>query len=336
MQQVKDALERLEPIVKSKKTRSGAVADRCLALRGPLAAYASRTSVAVIDLEGRSARCVARFDVDVNITYLDVAIGVEGPVVIARNRGRACIWSGASGLRALAVRTGSRDRFAVGFSGGVSAWVLIEQNRALRGLALDGTEAFDVDLRSPLAFLAYRFVPLPGRRLAIVGREDSDSLDSIATVMIDELAQDPSAVQTALATRRPVGDRAPRLAIGPAPGDCAVVWRDPEIEEPLGPDDDAEELPDVWGFHGFYVRDLGSGELLARVPCRAAVPAAAPLLATPSVIAVERPGQIDIFDRRGVPIETINGRAVGLDRDGALRAARLGESGVLELVDIGA
>ena len=54
------------------------------------------------------------------------------------------------------------------------------------------------------------------------------------------------------------------------------------------------------------------------------------------MIAVERPGQIDIFDRRGVPIETINGRAVGLDRDGALRAARLGESGVLELVDIGA
>lgn len=301
--------------------------DSRLVLRGEAVAHADGRRVEVHRLDHNGLRRVGRFEVEVDVTRLDVAS--DGSTVIVGDRDRAWLWSAAAGYRPLAVRSGTRDQFAASFVGTGEPLVLLSQSGLLRGLSADGAQRFTAELRSPRSFYCHRFVDLPGGRIAILGNEFSDPLETIITVAGDDLATNSGAVQAALAARCPVSDRARRVTVGRAPGDAAIVWRDPDIEEPHDPD----ELPDVWGFSGFYLRDLVTGGLIQRIPHRGPFPSGTPIAATDRVIAIERPGRIDFMDRRSARVDCVTGRAVTLDRCG-VRALRLDDDGHLEVINL--
>lgn len=302
-----------------------------LAIGGGGLALARGRELTLYRIEGDEARACHQVASEVDVWRLHVAAG--GEAAIFGDRDRAWAWTAAGGVRPLAVRNGPREQFGVGFAGveGDAPVVLVAQRGQLTATSLDGAPRFTAVLREPRSFYCERFVELPAGHLALHGVEFSDPFDTVIVVELAALARDPQAVQTALAARKPLVDRAPRVVIGRGPGATAVVYRDPEEEEPHDPDDEPDELPDVWGFRGFYVRDLATGKLLERVPHTLPLSADAELTATSERFLVRSAATLSILDRSGQAVERIHGRAVALDPVSGVVAV-VGDDGTLQVM----
>lgn len=222
-----------------------------------------------------------------------------------------------SGRTSLAIATGSRDAAGIGY-------VLIEnevvmlfaRNWGLRGLDRSGIERFSANLKVRHAFRPIHYVPLPGRRLALIGEFFSDPQPALVTVDIPTFVADPEAVQRAIEEKRPVWDRATILAAGPCGLDAAAVLRIPNEDEVLEPGDEPDDYPALWGFEGIYVRDLSTGEILERHPYSGVAVPGAPIVGGSEWIAVQVWGGIDFLDRS-------TGRVFQLRETAAIDAANL-------------
>lgn len=261
-------------------------------------------------VEGGAARVVHRVTSEVDVQRLHVA--ARGDAAIFGDRDRAWVWRAGGEARLLAARTGPREQFAVGFAG-AEPLVLRGQSGALAATTVGGEPRFTAELRKPRSIYIERFVELPDGWLALHGVEFSDPFDTLIGVTLGALAEDAEVVQRALARGKPLVDRAPRLIVGPGPGASAVVYRDPETEEPRDPDDDPDELPDVWGFRGFYLRELGSGALLRRVAHDGPIEPDTELAATADRFVLRTATSIRILDRGGREAWRMSGRAIAYD-----------------------
>ncbi len=303
------------------------MAERLVMGRGGLAVARGR-EVSLYRVDDGAARLAHRVDAEVEVQRLHVAAG--GDAALFGDRDRVWCWTAAGGTRLLATRAGPREHFAVGFAGVDDTVVLLAQKGALTATDLGGGPRFTAELRSPRSLYAERVVELPAGFLALHGAEFSDPFDTVVVVELAALAGDAQRVQAALADRRPLVDRAPRLIVGPGPGSSAVVFRDPEAEEAHDPDDDPDELPDVWGLRGFYLRDLHSGALIRRVGFDGPVEPGAELMATAHGFVLTSASAVQVLDRSGRLAWSRSCRALGLDaRSG--RLAVLDEAGGISI-----
>lgn len=281
-------------------------------------------AIAVSRVVDGSVRATDAFDVDRPVARLSVAASGAAVIGFDRMHERAWLWRPGLGVRELARATGPRSAFAFALVHGRDRLLLLSsRDGELRGETLDGELVFAADTRAPHAFFAHSFAELGRGRLGIVGRTFGDSSDTAITVAVEALLGGPRAIQDALDADAPLIDRAARLAVGRC-GDDAIVFRDPEDDEPA--DHEIEDLPDVWRLHGFYVRGLASGALVATLPYTGAVPSGAKLVATGAQIAVETPAGVVRIDRATGRGEPVGGRASALDPLGA-RIATLDDAG---------
>jgi hypothetical protein len=283
-----------------------------LRLNEKLFAFAGDTLAVALDAEVRLFREreeFASFRAETRVEHLKVSPDGRALLLYGASAGRVWSWNDREGLRLLASAMQSRDAFGCGFVDiGGHLLLLVAQHGVLRGISSDGEQAFTANMRSPHSFLPRIFVPLPGGRLALLGSMFGDPQDTIVTVAIDALVQGGDCVQRAIGEGLPVSDRAVDIAVGPCAPDHTVVFRDPEEEEDSGDDQEPEELGDVFGFRGIYVRDLNTGALVERHAY--AGRAGTELAADRKWIAIQVAGGIDLMRRGSGEVKEIREPAV--------------------------
>jgi hypothetical protein len=245
----------------------------------------------------RQVGTIHHISIDAEVTWLKLSHDGRRLLIYADNGKKVWHWSERHGLEMVALVERQRDIAGFGFiEGDAGAVFVVAREGSLQGFAENGNLLFVCNLRSPCAFEARDFVNLPAGRVAIWGHVFSDSLDSVVTVELAAiLGGDSGAFQRAYREAAPpVRDRAVRLAIGPTAHGEAVVYRDPEEEELPETEEDLEDMGDVDGFTGLYLRQIASGRLISRTPGRRAIASGARIAVSNGVAAVEVPGGIDV------------------------------------------
>jgi len=304
-----------------------------LGLRGDTLVRVAGPVVEVCRVDSGGAHPVDRFEVDGEVAWLAIAPDGDGVLIRDTSYQRAWQWRRGRGLAPLVATDSVRDRFGCGYlvlEGRLV--VLVARGESLRGLDPAGELVLEVAL-PPRRFMPRAFHALPGDRLALLGREPSVPFDRLVTVAVTDLARERGCVVAALSQPGPLSDTAVHLAVGPGPGDSAVVYRDPDGDEELDEDDD-EDDDDVFGFTGFYLRELSGGRLIQRLPFAGGLGGDLDLCATERAIVVAARGQVLSIDRATGVETAITGAAVALDRDRG-RVARVDRAGHLDLFELG-
>jgi hypothetical protein len=190
---------------------------------------------------------------------------------------------------------------AFSFARGEERLVLSRERFVLEALALPTRQPrFKAKFVVPQAFVFDSLHPmLDGNTLVAIGHGESESKDSLATLSLSMLSDDPATAVKEAGRQAGASDYAYRLAAGPAGRDAMVAFRDPEEDEE--PDDDSPTpTGDLENFRGLYVRRLADRRLVERVARDLPIESGAPIYATDQVIAVGGPGRIDLVPRAAV------------------------------------
>ncbi|MDB4963635.1 MAG: hypothetical protein JWP01_3634 [Myxococcales bacterium] len=299
----------------------------CLFLDRSIYSYCGGTLVQVQGCEGRVARsgkAVDRFVVEVPIEWLKVSPDGSTVLIFGAKGTRIWRWRDGVGCERFLQASNTRDILGCGFIAiNGSIVTLVSSDGSLLGLGADDRSLFASNLRSPHSFAPRAFCQLPGDRLALTGAFFSDPCDATITVPLNELFNNPDAVQQAIKAKAPVRDRAMDVTVGPCDPGAAVVLRDPENEE-IGDDDDDEheDRADVANFAGVYIREFETGRLVERHPYAGRAGSGAAIIATTNWIVVQTVGGVDMIQRstgtvRHVPraILDVSGAQLAMVRD---------------------
>jgi hypothetical protein len=269
----------------------------------------------------RSDKILDQIKIESSIEWLKVAPDGETVLIYTDRATRVWRWREGFGVERFLEASDHRDVIGCGFVVSKGTVVtLISQGGNLRGISAEGVDLFSNNLRSPHSFFPRNFVQLPGERVSLIGSFFADPYDAALTVGLNDLSQNPEAIQQAVSTKIPVWDRAINLMVGPCEPNSAVVLRDPQDTEIPEDVDDPEDLPDVYNFTGLYIRDLDTGALIGQHPYTSRAGSAVAIGATRDLIVVQVVSGIDIIN--GATGATENLPKAILDVSG-LQVARL-------------
>jgi hypothetical protein len=245
---------------------------------------------------------------------MGLLVDEQGRLVVAGDREAAWVWRPEHGVRELMRRTGARDSFGFGLIdlGDEGPVVFISHRGRVRGLDRGLKTIFDANGGSLAAF---RFVELAQDLVGVTGYAVSgyDQNTSIITVPWRALMSGSEALAVANSTTSPICDRAWIIALGPAPGPCAAVFRDHDGDEPPEPDEDPAEVDPLWGFRGFYVTDQTTGAIVDRLPYAGPSQGARAVVATARRFALHTNAGLALVDRATGAAEHVAGDALALD-----------------------
>lgn len=269
-----------------------ALENEVYAVAGGTLAHATGAQVRIL----RGSRRIGLFEVEKGVWWLKVSPDGRSVLAYESNVPRIWRWREDEAVDLWAVSKGTRDSPGCGFLKAPSETLtLLAQGESLRGFTANGAVLFTANIRSPSSYYPRAFSPLPGGRVALIGHFFGDSSDSIITVEVAKLLSDPDAVQAAIRAQVPINDRAVQITVGPCGSDAAVVYRNPEQDEP--PDDEAREDLDIYGLSGLYVRHLESGTLIEQHSWSGAANSYSILAATTARIAVQVADGVEFIER---------------------------------------
>jgi hypothetical protein len=275
-------------------------------LRHQTIAWRGERELVLIDADG--ARTIAA---DWPLDYHELT--PDGCYLLARgDEGRrAQVWETGSGRRMLElsgdeVRPESLRASLGAIGGDTYAFVFSWPRRhQLALLSLDdGKQRGWLSTSAMSAFRVERVIPLGGDWLGIHGYRDGEYSDTVVAIPAQGSLDDYDVLQAALLEQPRIWQWGHRVAIGPAEPGRAVVYRDAEWDDENRPDDPDE------AFRGLEIRDLAARKVVERIPHDDQVPNLATIGASPTAIAIEMGGHVNVVTRPNGEVRRVDALAL--------------------------
>jgi len=183
---------------------------------------------------------------------------------------------------------------------GSDVLVVSRRLHVLEVLALPSGESLgEATYTWTMAFIFTSLHPmLDGDTMLAIGYGYAESKDSLMTISLREVIDDPLAAAAEFTKRTRASDYAYQLTAGPCGRSAMVAYRNPEDDEEPGPDDEPDEPDgDLDNLQGLYVRRFSDLRLLEHIADDHPVESGAPLFATDTAVVLSRPGQVEIVPR---------------------------------------